>query len=123
MRKTVNWKGKRKLGFFVWQENGAALYVALKGHAEIDRARKVTISEAKRSGNAGWSVDIPTLMKARSIGCKYIVVKLRKRRHFWVTRLEHFLDPSYAKLVTRGKTMSRMIPLRLFVETEQEIRL
>lgn len=123
MQRTVNWKGKRKLGVFVQQDNGVTLYVALKGHADLGRAKNLTLSESKRRGESGWGVDIPTLMKAQRLGCKYVVVKLRKKRHYWVTRIENFQDPKRAKLVTRGKTMSRVLPLDCFVESMQEISL
>lgn len=123
MQRTVNWKGKRRLGLFVEQDNGVILYVALKGHADLGRAKNVTLSEAKRRGDAGWGVDIPTLMKAQRLGCKYVVVKLRRRRHYWITRLENFQNPQKAKLITRGKTMSRVLPLDCFIESMQEISL
>jgi hypothetical protein len=123
MRREVNQKGKRKLGFFVHQENGVNLYVAIKAHAEIDKGKRSTISDAKRDGLAGWAIDLPTLMKARKAGVKYVVVKLRKKRQMWVTRFENYMNPAIARLVTKGKSASRILPLDHFVEATQEFTL
>jgi hypothetical protein len=62
-------------------------------------------------------------MKAQRLGCKYVVVKLRRKSHYWVTRIENYMNPTHARLLTKGKTMSRIIPLNLFIEANEEIRL
>lgn len=123
MEKREHRKGKRKLGYFVTQDNGVIIYVALKGHGEMDRGKAVSISEAKRSGKAGWSLDMTTLMKARSMGVKYVVVKLRRKKHLWVTRFENYQNPEIARLVAKGKIMSRILPIDQFTEIFKEIKL
>ena len=105
------------------QDNGVTLYVALKAHAEIDKAKASSISAALRNGEAGWAIDMPTLMKARSLGVKYVVVKLRRKNHLWVTRFENYMDPTRARLVSKGKSMSRILPIAHFVEADKEIKL
>lgn len=123
MERKEHWKGKRKLGAFIFQDNGIVLYVALKGHAEIDKAKAASISDALRSGKAGWSLDMATLMAARSHGVKYVVIKLRKKRHLWIARFDKYMDPTKARLVTKGKRMSRILPIGEFVHAMDEIKL
>lgn len=123
LKREANLKGKRKLGVFVTQDNGISIYVALKAHAEIDAARASSISVAMRAGVAGWSIDMATLMKAKARGVKYIVVKLRRKNHMWVTRFDNYMDPTMARLVAKGKSVSRILPLTHFVEASKELKL
>lgn len=116
LKRVSHLKGKRKLGVFVTQDNGIIIYVALKKHADIDKARAASISAAMRSGEAGWALDVPTLMKARTLGCKYIAVKLRRENRIWLTRFENYMNPSRTRFTSKGKTMSRILPLGHFVE-------
>lgn len=114
---------KRLLGYFVTQSNGVKLYMALKSHAELERGESKSLGDALRSGEAGWALDASTLVKARSFGAKYVVIKIRQARTYYVALLEDFMNPGKSKLRSRGKRSERLLPATAFVRAAMEIKL
>lgn len=119
-------KGKRLYGYFITQDNGVKVYVAVRKHSDIYRARDGSLSSALREGTAGWALDVETLMMARRRGCAYIVVFVRRRKDLWVCRMADFLNTAKSQLVDwsgRGGSSQRMLPLQYFAFREGVIRL
>lgn len=110
-------KGRRLYGYYIlWDD--LWLYVALRRHKEIYRDGEPSISEAVRSGKAGWAVDNTTLIEARSRGCAVLCVFVKDTGQLYYTHLSNFLPTSgCSKQIDwtgRGGSSQRVVPLDRF---------
>lgn len=120
----VHMKGKRKYGYFISQDNGLNIYMALRSHREFYRDKNASLSTAMRKGQAGWAIDVETLIEARSKGVSVIVVAIRNTPDLYITHINNYLNGKHTKLInysSRGGSLQRHLPLQWFEKVSGQI--
>lgn len=121
-----HFKGKRRYGAFVTLDNGTKLYLAFRRHNHIYTESKGKISDALRSGFAGWALDLNTLFAARARGCTYIAVRVKENGDYYFTRLENFFKPRLTKTInyaSKGGSLQKVLSLRHWKIIRAEVSL
>ena len=125
MKREVHKKGRRKYGYFIEQDNGLKIYMALRSLGQIYREKEPSLSEAMRNGKACWAIDITTLMAARRKGCTVICIKT-KNNGIYFTKLGKFFDTSRTKVLdysAKGGSLQKTLPLTEFLHVDSQISL
>lgn len=119
-----HFKGKRRYGAFVTQDNGVKLYLAFRKHNDVYVERKGKISDALRTGVAAWALDMTTVIAARARGCTLVGVRVKETGDYYFTKLENFFTPKRVRTInysSKGGSLQKVLPLRYWTKIKAEI--
>jgi hypothetical protein len=110
-----HFKGKRRYGAFITQDNGTKVYMAFRKHNDIYVESKGKISDALRTGVAAWAIDLSTLISARTKGCTMVAVRVKETGDMYFTNLSNFFVPTLVRTInyaSKGGSLQKVLPLR-----------
>jgi hypothetical protein len=121
---TPHFIGSRMDGGVCLLPDGREAYVAFRFVSDIHKEHEKSISDAMRKGVARWGVDIPTLLRMRANGIKWICVLVRQTGDRFLAPIESFLDTSKVRLFDRprrGRQLQHFLPFQEFVRLSGKI--